>query len=188
MYKVTTSPGLDPSPLRLLLDGMFVTRFHTVPTIHNETVAQHQGIVAGLIACIWPEAPAEIYRYAALHDVGEFATGDIPSPVKRTLSGTSRFDFNAAVESLEQSSFNQNSVQPTELSESLRRDFKLFDNLAGMVTCYHERRLGNTATAAPFENFAAYIELALGDGYPPAFAAKFNSVFTRLRNAMRHQI
>ena len=61
-----------------------VTRFHTMRTLHKQTVAEHSWGVAAVL--LWLHAPAlpraELLRAAMLHDMPEMDTGDIPAPAK----------------------------------------------------------------------------------------------------------
>lgn len=60
-----------------------IARYHTWPTIGQQTCANHQWNVARILLAIWPEAPRALIVEALFHDVGEMATGDIPYPVKK---------------------------------------------------------------------------------------------------------
>ena len=162
---------------RFILDSMWTRRFHTVPTINTETVAAHHGLVCALIAVIWPDAPSNVYRYAALHDAAEFATGDIPSPVKRAMAEAG-VDVNEALKQLEVTAFRSCGVGEPHLVEIERKVFKLFDNLAGLISCYHEMRMGNRLAAKPAQNFAHYINTALPIQQP--FHRDYTDVYTQV--------
>ena len=61
-----------------------VTRFHTMRTLHRQTVAEHAWGVAAVL--LWLHAPhlpsAALLRAALLHDLPEVVTGDVPAPAK----------------------------------------------------------------------------------------------------------
>jgi len=177
----TSVSGRLPNKARFILDSMWTKRFHTVPTINTETVAAHHGLVCALIAVIWPDAPAQIYRYAALHDAAEFATGDIPSPVKRAMS-ESGVDVNAVLKQLEIDAFSSCGVVEPHLVESERKVFKLFDNLAGLISCYHEMRMGNRLAAQPARNFSRYIDMTLLLQQP--FHREYTAVYSEVSNGV----
>ena len=63
-------------------DAGDVTRFHTLRTIRQQSVAHHSWGVATLLLHVWPEAPASVLRAALWHDVAEIETGDMPAPIK----------------------------------------------------------------------------------------------------------
>ena len=62
-----------------------VQRFHTVPLTRPQNIGEHSGNVAWL--CAWAYGggvSAGLLTAALCHDLGEYVTGDIPSPAKRT--------------------------------------------------------------------------------------------------------
>jgi hypothetical protein len=60
-----------------------IKRFHTVPTIGVQTVAEHSYHVAMLCIELSSGKPSTNLLKAALyHDLAELVTGDIPAPVK----------------------------------------------------------------------------------------------------------
>lgn len=59
-----------------------VERFHTWPVLRRQTVAEHAWNAARILLSIFPEAPRELIVQTLLHDVGEIATGDVPSYTK----------------------------------------------------------------------------------------------------------
>jgi hypothetical protein len=59
-----------------------VVRWHTVPMLRRETVAEHSWQVARLALAICPDLPRDVLVRALMHDVGEIASGDVPFPVK----------------------------------------------------------------------------------------------------------
>jgi chloramphenicol 3-O-phosphotransferase len=72
-------------PLRLETDprrGGDVIRYHTWPTLQQQTTGQHSWNVVRILVTLWPEAPKEAILNAQFHDSGEVGTGDAPYPVK----------------------------------------------------------------------------------------------------------
>lgn len=67
--------------LRVRLGGS-VKRFHTWPTIGEQTVAAHTWGVLAIILDIHPMASAALLRRAVYHDLAEYDTGDTPSTAK----------------------------------------------------------------------------------------------------------
>ncbi len=73
-------------PLVLKLRGSNVKRFHAEGEIGiNQDVAQHTCRVMLILDYLWPNN-AVLLRAALYHDLAEGLTGDIPGPLKRSLS------------------------------------------------------------------------------------------------------
>jgi 5'-deoxynucleotidase YfbR-like HD superfamily hydrolase len=70
--------------LKRLREGGSVTRFHTVRTIRQQTVADHSHGVALLVTVVAPHASAELLKAALWHDLSECHTGDTPATAKWT--------------------------------------------------------------------------------------------------------
>ena len=80
--------------LQMLIASASVRRFHTHPVIHEETLAAHQWMVATLLYLLTDGLASGYLMMAALvHDCGESAVGDLPSPVKRQLSPKALREF-----------------------------------------------------------------------------------------------
>lgn len=60
-----------------------VKRYHTWPTHHQQTVAEHSARVATLYVEVFGLPRAEVLYRILHHDSGEFFAGDSPFPVKR---------------------------------------------------------------------------------------------------------
>ncbi len=136
--------------LRLLMRGSRVSRFHTTPTIKEETVGHHSSIVCGILLLVWPErVTVGLLRYAVFHDSAEFITGDVPSPAKRLMD-------RSALDALESSVLADHHVPLQTLDEDTKRIFKFADNLAGIATCVFELRMGNLHAAEAYTNFTNY--------------------------------
>lgn len=58
-------------------------RYHTWPTIREQTVAEHSWQVARVLLAIWPDAPRHLIIHCLTHDLGEQRAGDLPYPVKK---------------------------------------------------------------------------------------------------------
>lgn len=89
---------LEKMTLRDLLRGAFANRWHTVPTVMAQNVAEHShqvGLIAEAMlvqyyALAHQEKPTIEARYlclkyAQLHDLPEVLLGDLPSPVKALM-------------------------------------------------------------------------------------------------------
>jgi len=125
--------------LMFLLFGRDVQRFHTVPMLHGENLATHQFGVAwlvyliteGTVVCTVP-----LIMSALSHDMAEQLWGDIPAPAKKLLNADQQFSNAEAQTLFENGMF-------FALTESERAILKIADYMEGMLTCVHERRMGN---------------------------------------------
>lgn len=81
--------------------GGNVRRYHTWPTIQEQSVASHSWNVVRLLLVLWPDAPQPVLVAALLHDVGEVEAGDPPYPSKRDYPelkiGHDRAEYNVHV-------------------------------------------------------------------------------------------
>ncbi len=60
-----------------------VRRYHTHPTLRQQTVAEHSWHVMRLFLELFPDAvTVEVLTWILYHDVAEIGTGDIPFPLK----------------------------------------------------------------------------------------------------------
>lgn len=67
---------LDPRRAGLVL------RYHTYPTLQQQSVAEHTWQVIRVLWAIWPDVPRCVIQHAMIHDCGELAIGDLPYPSK----------------------------------------------------------------------------------------------------------
>lgn len=117
-----------------------VVRFHTRPQIHPQNVAAHSYGVAWLCWVLTEgRASAALLAAALMHDVPEFVTGDLPSPVKAEVGGGA----NGPLALLEQRVLDRAGLPLRSLSEGEQRVLHLADSLEGMLHCVREFSLGN---------------------------------------------
>lgn len=130
-----------------------VKRFHTRDTIKTDTVANHSHNVALILMCMG-EYSENLLAAALLHDLPERKTGDIPSPVKRTLPVK-------VVEAWESGwwgrygKLNENIGQLTP-DELVR--LKVADNLDGLMFCIDEISMGNVDLVSVGDTYCTYLE------------------------------
>jgi hypothetical protein len=70
------------SMLRIQRFAGDVVRYHTWPTITQQTVADHSWNVLRIWWQLFGEPPIHIVQYIMFHDCGELVTGDLPFPFK----------------------------------------------------------------------------------------------------------
>lgn len=133
--------------------GGMVHRFHTLPTVGVDTVASHSFGVAWLAYLLSGGAPtAELLVHCLRHDLAEYALGDVPSPVKKSLGMGEAFD------KLEEAHLEKMGIPSPTLSVQELRIFKLADNLDGLRFCIAERNRGNLEMAECETNYRNYIQ------------------------------
>lgn len=133
--EIQVSPILfDHRRIRL---GGTVKRFHTWPTIKEQTVAAHTwGVLAILYAICKPSS--DLVRRAVFHDVVEYDTGDIPSTFKWAFP-----DVKILLDEVEKAIEERLGLDLPELSKE-EQDLLKFADLCEMLWwAYEERCLGN---------------------------------------------
>lgn len=132
--------------------GSEVTRYHTVYTIQKETVGHHSHGVVILCKILYPEASADLLWAAALHDLAEHQTGDIPSPAKR------QYGIGEQVSELEDELLKAAGLTMPNLSKAEQRILKLADIAQGALFCSREVGLGNSRMQVVFDRYISYAE------------------------------
>lgn len=132
-----------------------VGRYHTQSLLKPENVAQHTFNALNLLLILTNgQVSQQLVQALLTHDMGEYVTGDIPSPAKRRLDAESR----DAINNLEEESMR--AIHP-ELAIALtayeHKLLKLADNLDGLLKCIEERRLGNRSMDICYENYKSYL-------------------------------
>ena len=136
-----------------LARGRATTRFHTETVIRPQNIADHSFGVAWLCWYLEGCAPrADLLMAALAHDMAEQSTGDVPSPVKRTLG------VGPAFYSLEQQVFRDFGIADFDalLTHDERLTLKRADIIEGMLYCLRERQMGNTLLRTVYYNYVSY--------------------------------
>lgn len=161
--------------------GGWVTRYHGVPTIHQQTNAQHMFGVAHLVAIMALDAnPADsegltvpLLMAALCSDTPEWKTGDMPAPSKRS------FPWPVLVDGQEMTLRQAWNLRDGQLLQEHELDWehllgpkqlrwlKLADAMEGCLFCIKERMFGNKYIGpASYVHFRQYIRDVL-DGSEP---------------------
>lgn len=138
--------------LEFITLGAEVRRYHTVATVHEETVGHHSHGVALLCLQLDPQASRELLYAALVHDLAEQHTGDIPSPTKRSL------ELSGMLDKLESSLIFAHLGARPELSPAEQRTLKLADIAQGALKCVREIELGNARMRAVYDRYMAYAD------------------------------
>lgn len=137
--------------LIFLMNGARVNRFHTYSTIKPITVGAHSHGVAWLVYILTEgTCSANLLMAALSHDMAEQVTGDMPSPTKRNLGIRETFS------DLEDTLLVRN-LAAFEISDEEQNVLKMADLLEALLSCLHERMLGNRYMERPFRRMQGYI-------------------------------
>jgi 5'-deoxynucleotidase YfbR-like HD superfamily hydrolase len=156
----TTSGALISQQVRTLFDGGAVARFHTMPTLKENSVAAHSHGVAVFCMLMSDDASANMLKAALVHDLAEQYTGDVPSPSKRLLDIRSKLN-----EAENRLLGTVGLCYEGELSPEEARILKLADCADGMMFCARERMLGNRSKMLKqaYKNYGTYVHTLMTD-------------------------
>lgn len=142
--------GYNPEFDNMLMirHGAGVRRYHTWPTIGEQSVAAHSWGVAMILLKLDPDVTAQCLAAALSHDIAEGATGDTPAPAK-WLSPM-------LASALEAAELQANNVMNINYAEELNKyEFMLVkaaDMLELMFFSLEQRLLGNQRMDAVMQN------------------------------------
>jgi len=135
---------IDPSRLRRMRRLAIVPRWAVIPTLQDQSVAEHSYHVAHI--ALWVSRfhlvafdgclDDEILYYALIHDEAEAITGDIPSPAGRLAIPGKSLQYEL-----------KNELGAVNASDAIRLILKVADLLEALLFVYEEGRLGNKGLA-----------------------------------------
>lgn len=116
----------------------YVKRYHTIPTIGNQSVAEHSFHVCMiLLDLLQGEVSNELLKAALYHDLPEIETGDIPATTKWRCK-----EIGEQLNVLE-SLFENSHGLKTVLTHSERQALKFADMYELVLYCIDQLELGN---------------------------------------------
>lgn len=147
----------DLERLALLQDrlkGGDVGRYHTMPYLGTQSVADHTWRVMTIIHTLWPHCSKELLITALYHDVAEATIGDMPKTAKWNHPELAQ--ALAKVEKLE----NERLSLPdgSFLSGKEHLQFKIADMLECAIYCYWQIIQGNLRAREIFSRASAWIK------------------------------
>src|SRR5579859_4805294 len=148
-----TEPQVIRARLLFMRRGAETERFHTVPTLRNETVGHHSFGVAWFCWLLTPnnQPSRDLLLAAMAHDLPEWKTGDIPAPSKRHLK------IRDQVQAMEEELMKELKLPLPVLSELERRLLAMADIMDGLMACVRERQMGNRLIHEAWLNFSRYL-------------------------------
>ena len=136
----------DLETLSKVMDSGDIKRYHTLPTVGEQTNATHSWGVAVIATYLHPDLNARVLLKALMHDVGEIETGDIPAPVKWENP-----ELKKQLSVLEARVEKNLEIEYT-LTEYEQRIFKQADMFELLFFCVKQRKLGNCHINHVFSN------------------------------------
>ena len=119
--------------------GAAVKRFHTIPTIGEETVGTHSfGVAMMVLAITEQKASANLLRAALFHDIAEQVTGDSPFTAKKA------FPLLKSTLEIVEEDWNRKEGFHVDLTPKDYNALKWADMLQLLWYCKTQRDLGNT--------------------------------------------
>lgn len=170
----STDGALVTQQVRTLFDGSAVKRFHTIPTVTENTVGQHSHGVAMFAWLLEPNCSKNLLLAALMHDLAEQYTGDVPSPAKRALGIRDEFGI-IEHRLLATVFFNVEGV----LLKKEATVLKLADCADGMLFCARERMYGNRSKMikSAYKNYCSYVNAITQELEPGEFKTRVEHVF-----------
>lgn len=143
--------------LKLARTSGRVARYHTARLIHNETVAEHSFNVVNLLLLMTDmRASRNLILAGLMHDMGEYATGDIPSPSKLKLSP----EYQQALVDTETRALyaiHRNADMEGALTQDEELLLSIADKLDGLCKCLEEYRMGNRDIRIIGDRYVSYL-------------------------------
>jgi len=115
-----------------------VRRYHTWPTLHQETVGEHTHRVATLFLQLFGTPRVEVLEYILQHDSGELSSGDMPFYAKRDVPELKHYMNRAEGRGRERLK-----IEMPKLTDEEWTQFKLCDLLQMLEFALIEMEMGN---------------------------------------------
>jgi len=135
-----------------VLESSGVMRFHSVPGVTMQSIAEHSWGVALLCQKFMPYCSKDLILTALTHDCAELMTGDVPAPAKwKSHNLKSELDgMEMEVDSKWGIVFDLADYREHVL-------LKICDALEGMNYCLSRREHGEVGASAPFQAWSNHL-------------------------------
>lgn len=137
-----------------VLESGEVQRFHAVPSVPSQSVAQHAWGVAILASFIKKDPRPEFILHALSHDMAELYTGDIPFTTKREVPG-----MNELLDGAERVYYQSHLFDLPRITKAEKLVLKLCDMLEGL----RWTKLNERSTLVVHSRWATAISAMLED-------------------------
>jgi 5'-deoxynucleotidase YfbR-like HD superfamily hydrolase len=124
-----------------------VKRYHTFPTIHEQTVAEHSHRVAMIYLQLFGTPRVEVLEYILKHDLGELGAGDTPFYSKRRVP-----ELKDATNKAEKLGLADLGITLPDLFPEEWQNFKVCDLLEMLENGSIEEHMGNRYGRVVVEN------------------------------------
>lgn len=126
-------------------------RYHTLPTIGHQTVAEHSGRMLLLLLLIIEEPSIELVKGILYHDLPECETGDVPAPAKWRNP-----KLTAALDTAEGRFICDNELH-VHLTDREQHLLKWLDSIECAFYCVDQMMLGNRNLDQCFHNVMTHL-------------------------------
>ena len=138
--------------LQKIRNGGNIKRYHTIPTIREQTNAAHSWGVAVLFDQLWgKQATATGIKASLYHDCAEYLTGDLPAPIKKSSKEVTK-----VIKQLEDD-FNAELDIAIDINKEDQVKVKFCDCLEGALFCLEELEMGNKMIIDVFGRYMEYL-------------------------------
>jgi 5'-deoxynucleotidase YfbR-like HD superfamily hydrolase len=144
--------------LQKIRNGGNIKRYHTIPTIREQTNAAHSWGVAVLFDQLWGQtwgenalASTKCLKSSLYHDCAEHLTGDLPAPIKKSSKAVAK-----VIKELEDN-FNKELDILVRLEDKDEVKVKFCDCLEGALFCLEELEMGNKKVIDVFGRYMEYL-------------------------------
>lgn len=158
--------------LLFVRNGGETRRYHGWPVLRQQTDAEHCFHVAMILHILYgqdePGLRPVVIMAALCSDLGEWISGDIPSPSKRAMDHIFP-DFRAKWNEMEESNLAKVALDWKKfLTPEEERMLSFADAVEGAMYCIRERAMGNKFIGACFRVYIRYLETFLLEPYNSA--------------------
>lgn len=161
--------------------GMGVRRFHTWPTVGEQTVGHHSCGVALVVVLCHPDPSSALLTAALVHDLSEGVLGDVPATTK-WRSPLLQEEWHK----LERQVDGAMGLLPTHpLSDEDSYCLLAADAMEGLLWCREQEALGNKNYRTVAINWLHYLD-EFFDKHAGHVPIKFAQLYTDLWNYFSH--
>jgi hypothetical protein len=165
--------------IEFLRQAGYVSRMHVNRVINGYDSNEHVHNMTNLLLVLHPDPSVRLVKLVHWHDVGEYGSGDVPSPPKAL------FGFGECNNLVEKKVREFMGFELDDVTEEETRWVKSLDWLEFWMFLQDQLSLGNQFVQPIYESFTEFmVEKAQKDEMPPEVAAYFSGVLNKGRPAI----